>query len=61
MEVVKIVNKDKRKNIIQDKKIGDILIREQILKDFPSKELRKVIDEGKKAVSYTHLRAHETP
>ena len=28
---------DKSKNIIKDKKIGNILIREQILKDFPPK------------------------
>ena len=42
--------KDKNKNIIQDKKIGDVIIREQILKDFPSKELRSIIDEGKKDI-----------
>ena len=49
---VKIENikKDKSKNIIQDKKIGDILIREQILKDFPPKELRGIIDQGKKDI-----------
>ncbi len=44
------VKKDKSKNIIQDKKIGDIIIREQVLKDFPSKELRNIIDEGKKDI-----------
>ena len=42
--------KDKSKKIIQDKKIGGIIIREQILKDFPSKELRSIIDEGKKDI-----------
>ena len=49
---VKIENikKDKNKNIIKDKKIGNILIREQILKDFPSKELRGIIDQGKKDI-----------
>ncbi len=49
---VKIENikKDKSKNIIQDKKIGNILIREQILKDFPPKELRGIIDQGKKEI-----------
>ena len=49
---VKIENikKDKSKNIIKDKKIGDILIREQILKDFPPKELRGIIDQGKKEI-----------
>jgi len=47
---VEIIKKDKSKNIVKDKKIGNILIREQILKDFPPKELRKVIDEGKKDI-----------
>ena len=49
---VKIENikKDKSKNIIKDKKIGDILIREQIIKDFPPKELRGIIDQGKKEI-----------
>ena len=45
-----IIKKDKSKNIIHDKKIGDILIREQILKDFPPKELRGIIDQGKKEI-----------
>ncbi len=47
---VESIKKDKSKNIIQDKKIGDVIIREQILKDFPSKELRSIIDEGKKDI-----------
>jgi len=47
---IESIKKDKSKNIIQDKKIGDILIREQILKDFPSKELRGIIDQGKKEI-----------
>ena len=47
---IEIIKKDKSKNIVKDKKIGNILIREQILKDFPPKELRKVIDEGKKDI-----------
>ena len=43
LNIAKIENikKDKNKNIIKDKKIGKILIREQILKDFPPKELRE--------------------
>ena len=41
---------DKSKNIIKDKKIGKIIFREQILKDFPSKELRGIIDQGKKDI-----------
>ncbi len=44
------IKKDKSKNIMQDKKVGDVIIREQILKDFPSKELRSIIDEGKKDI-----------
>ena len=47
---IESIKKDKSKNIIQDKKIGDILIREQILKDFPPKELRGIIDQGKKDI-----------
>jgi len=47
---IESVKKDKNKNKIQDKKIGDILIREQILKDFPPKELRGIIDQGKKEI-----------
>ena len=47
---IESIKKDKSKNIIQDKKIGDVKIREQILKDFPSKELRGIIDEGKKDI-----------
>jgi alanyl-tRNA synthetase len=44
------IKKDKSKNIIKEKKIGNILIREQILKDFPPKELRGIIDQGKKDI-----------
>ncbi len=42
------IKKDKNKNIINDKKIGNIIIREQLLKDFPPKELRNIVDQGKK-------------
>ncbi len=44
------IKQDKSKNIIKDKKIGNILIREQVLKDFPPKELRGIIDQGKKEI-----------
>ncbi len=47
---IESIKKDKGKNIIQDKKIGDVLFREQILKDFPPKELRGIIDQGKKEI-----------
>ena len=44
------IKKDKNKNIIKDKKVGSMVIREQILKDFPPKELRSIIDQGKKDI-----------
>ena len=49
------IKKDKSKNIIKDKKIGNIIIREQTLKDFPSKELRGIIDQGKKILNQVSL------
>ena len=39
------IKKDKSKNIIKNKLIGKIKIREQLLKDFPPKELRGIIDQ----------------
>ena len=52
LEKVKIqsVIKDKSKNKIKDKKIDDFIIREQVLNDFPPKELRSLIDQGKKDI-----------
>ena len=52
LEKIKIQNviKDKNKNKIQDKKIGNFTVRQQILSDFPPKELRSVIDQGKKDI-----------
>jgi alanyl-tRNA synthetase len=47
---IESIKKDKNKNIIKDKKVGSIIIREQILKDFPPKELRSIIDQGKKDI-----------
>jgi len=44
------VLKDKSKNIIKDKKIGSFTLRQQVLTDFPPKELRSVIDQGKKDI-----------
>ena len=46
----KNVNNDKSKNKIQDKKSGNFILRQQILKDFPPKELRSVIDQAKKDI-----------
>ena len=36
--------------MIKEKQIGKIKIREQLLKDFPPKELRGIIDQGKKEI-----------
>ena len=45
---IKIILKDKSKNEIRDKNIKGIKIRFQLVKGFPSKELRSLIDQGKK-------------
>ena len=47
---IKKIIEDKNKNIIKDKKVGNFLFRQQVLKDFPPKELRSVIDQGKKDI-----------
>ncbi len=44
------IKKDKNKNIIKDKVIRNIKIRNQKLIDFPPKELRGVIDQWKKEI-----------
>jgi len=52
LEKIKIqsVIKDKSKNVIKDRKIGSFILRQQVLTDFPPKELRSVIDQGKKDI-----------
>ena len=52
LEKIKIKNiiKDKNKNVIKDKKIGSFILREQILTNFPPKELRSVVDQSKKDI-----------
>ena len=52
LEIIKIKNivKDKKKNIIKDSKIGSFILRQQILKELPSKELRNVVDQSKKDI-----------
>ncbi len=47
---IKKIIEDKNKNIIKDKKVGNFLFRQQVLKDFPPKELISVIDQGKKDI-----------
>jgi len=52
LERIKIQNiiNDKSKNIIKDKKIKSFTLRQQILKECPSKELRNIIDKSKKDI-----------
>ena len=52
LEAIKIQNivKDKSKNVIKDKKIGSFTLRSQVLTDFPPKELRNIVDQGKKDI-----------
>jgi len=52
LETIKIQNiiKDKNKNVIRDKKIGSFILRQQVLTDFPTKELRNIIDKSKQDI-----------
>ena len=52
LEAIKIQNiiKDKSKNVIKDKKIGSFTLRQQVITDFPPKELRSVVDNSKKDI-----------
>mgnify|MGYP001466200773 CR=1 FL=1 len=52
LEKIKIKNiiEDKNKNIIKDTKIANFVFRQQVLTDFPPKELRSIIDQGKKDI-----------
>ncbi|MDC1151887.1 alanine--tRNA ligase [Pelagibacteraceae bacterium] len=47
---VKNIIKDKSKNIIKDNKVGDFIFRYQTIKNLPSKELRTIVDVGKKDI-----------
>jgi alanyl-tRNA synthetase len=49
IQIQNIIN-DKSKNIIKDKKVGIITLRQQILTGLPSKELRTMVDRGKKDI-----------
>jgi len=49
IELENIIN-DKTKNIVKDKKIGSFILRQQVLTDFPPKELRNMIDKSKKEI-----------
>jgi len=48
---IKIILKDKNKNKIKDETIKGLKVRFQLVKGFPSKELRSLIDRGKKDLS----------
>ena len=45
---IELILKDKNKNEIKDKTIKGLKVRYQLIKGFPSKELRSLIDQGKK-------------
>ena len=49
-EKVKIIIKDKNKNKITDSKIENFILRKQLIIDLPSKELRNIVDQGKKEI-----------
>ena len=49
IKVKNIIN-DKTKNIINDIKVADFIFRYQIIKNLPSKELRRIVDSGKKEI-----------
>ena len=52
LEKIKIQNiiKDKNKNIIKDIKINNFILRYQILNGLPFKELKNIVEEGKKEI-----------
>ena len=47
---IKSVINDKSKNLVKDKKIGSLILRKQVLIDFPPKELKNIIDASKKNI-----------
>ena len=47
---IKYIINDKTKNIINDNKIADFTFRYQTIQDLPSKELRAIVDVGKKEI-----------
>jgi alanyl-tRNA synthetase len=50
IQIKNIIN-DKTKNVVIDKKINNFILRYQVLTDLPSKELRNIVDQGKKEIS----------
>ncbi len=49
IKIKNIIN-DKNKNIIKDSKVGSLILRYQVITDLPSKELRNIVDKGKKEI-----------
>jgi alanyl-tRNA synthetase len=49
IEIKNIIN-NKTKNVIKDKKISSFILRYQVITDLPSKELRNIVDQGKKEI-----------
>ena len=47
---VKNIIKDKSNNVIKDNKVSDFIFRYQTIKNLPSKELRTIVDVGKKDI-----------
>ena len=59
---VNAILENNSKNIVKDEEINGVKLRLQTIDGLPPKELRKLVDKGKKdlgegivAVSYTHL------
>ena len=47
---VKNIIKNKDKNKIKDDKLDNFIFRQQVITDLPSKELRSIVDQGKKEI-----------
>jgi alanyl-tRNA synthetase len=50
LDRAKVKNIIQNKNKIIDKKNGNFILRQQVLTDLPSKELRSIVDQGKKEI-----------
>jgi len=48
---IKHIINNKTKNVVKDKKISNFILRYQVITDLPSKELRTVVDQGKKEIN----------
>ena len=50
IKIRSIIN-SKNKNVVKDKKINNFILRYQVLTGLPSKELRNIVDQGKKEIN----------